>query len=137
MDKNDFMKAARILKKGDLREARNFAAILDSDPRDYLLSMMDGLRQKNPTATRVPERKRTKLIQNGERKKNPRVRYADIAGPSVAEFKTVYAVHLAGQPSMNAMAYFTTKKNAVDTAQFLADETGKQVKVTRIQIAFN
>ena len=94
-------------------------------------------RKRNPTATRSPERKRTKLIQNGERKKNPRVRYADIAGPSVAEFKTVYAVHLAGQPSMNAMAYFTTKKNAVDTAQFLADETGKQVKVTRIQIAFN
>lgn len=94
-------------------------------------------RRSNPTATRAPARNRTKLMSNGERKKNPRVRYADIAGPSVAEFKTVYAVHLAGQPSMNAMAYFTTKKNAVDTAQFLADETGKQVKVTRIQIAFN
>ena len=46
MDKNDFMKAARILKKGDLKAARNFAATLDSDPRDYLLSMMDDLNEE-------------------------------------------------------------------------------------------
>lgn len=117
MDKNDFMKAARILKKGDLREARNFAATLDSDPRDYLLSMMDGLRQNNPTATRAPERKRTKLIQNGERKKNPVLK----TFPAYDNFRFKVETSKDGVNFKNPVG-FPTKISAINYAKMLAEE---------------
>jgi len=40
IDKNDMMKVASMLKKGDMKGAEKYTMSLDSDPRDFLLSKM-------------------------------------------------------------------------------------------------
>lgn len=45
MDKKDLMKVASLLKQGKKKEAIKFASDLDSDPRDYVIHMMDGLKE--------------------------------------------------------------------------------------------
>ena len=40
LDTDDFMKVARMVRNGDINDARKFASTLDTDPRDRLLSML-------------------------------------------------------------------------------------------------
>lgn len=68
------------------------------------------------------------------RRGNP-VKYRDIA-KGVAPGRVQYAVHMPDRPSYHAIAYFTKKADAVDTAQELSDRTGKPVAVTRVQVQF-
>jgi hypothetical protein len=68
------------------------------------------------------------------RRGNP-VKYRDIA-KGVAPGRVQYAVHMPDRPSYHAIAYFTKKADAVDTAQELSDRTGKPVAVTRVQVHF-
>lgn len=71
-------------------------------------------------------------------KKNPvaKIKYTDRAKELRSDAKTAYAVHLAAQPSYNAIAYYSKKADALEVAQEAADRTGKQLAVTRIQIYF-
>jgi len=68
------------------------------------------------------------------RRGNP-VKYRDIA-KDVAPGRVQYAVHMPDRPSYHAIAYFTKKADAVDTAQELSDRTGQPVAVTRVQVHF-
>jgi hypothetical protein len=68
------------------------------------------------------------------RRVNP-VKYRDIA-KDVAPGRVQYAVHMPDRPSYHAIAYFTKKADAVDTAQELSDRTGQPVAVTRVQVHF-
>ena len=74
-------------------------------------------RQVNPTATRSPERKRTKLIQNGERKKNPVVK----TFPAYGEFRFIVETSKDGVKFKNP-AGFPRKIEAINYAKFLAEE---------------
>ena len=68
------------------------------------------------------------------RRGNP-VKYRDIT-KDVAPGRVQYAVHMPDRPSYHAIAYFTKKADAVDTAQELSDRTGQPVAVTRVQVHF-
>jgi hypothetical protein len=68
------------------------------------------------------------------RRGNP-VKYRDIA-KDVAPGRVQYAVHMPDRPSYHAIAYFTKKADAVETAQELSDRTGQPVAVTRVQVHF-
>lgn len=138
----DFMKVTRA---GGVAKGEPYNDVYAENLRD-LFRNVTGMetslgtmgRRSNPTATRAPARSRTKLMSNGERKKNPqkRIRVADIAGTSVPEFKVAYSVHLADRPSFHAMSYFTKKSDAVEAAQEVADRTGLKMAVSRVQIHF-
>lgn len=86
------------------------------------LKFYDGGRMTNPTKPAA------------SRRGNP-VKYRDIA-KGVAPGRVQYAVHMPDRPSYHAIAYFTKKADAVDTAQELSDRLGKPVAVTRVQVHF-
>lgn len=85
-----------------------------------------------------PQKQAVAIALNEERagkvKRNP-VKYRDIA-KGAPPARVQYAVHMPDRPSYHAMAYFTRKADAVETAQEVSDRTGKPVAVTRVQVHF-
>ena len=75
-------------------------------------------RRRNPTATRSPERKRTKLIQNGERKKNPMAPAVKVSSDSMFKY-AVEAKRMLGSAGsvFETIAAFQTKAQAQDYAK--------------------
>jgi hypothetical protein len=79
--------------------------------------------------------RRTNPAKHEESRRGNPVKYREIA-EGVAPSRVQYAVHMPDRPSYHAIAYFTKKADAVDTAQELSDRTGKPVAVTRVQVQF-
>lgn len=92
--------------------------------RIYMVDAVKEVRKTNPATG--SKKSRTKL--------NP-VQYRDIA-KDVPPARVQYAVHLADRPSYQAMSYFTKKADALEVAQEVADRTGKQIAVSRVQVHF-
>lgn len=93
-----------------------------------------GAFKKAGAKKRMTTRKANPVKPAASRRVNP-VKYRDIA-KGVAPRRVQYAVHMPDRPSYHAIAYFTKKADAVDTAQELSDRTGKPVAVTRVQVQF-
>lgn len=74
-------------------------------------------RKRNPTATRAPARKRTQLVSNGERKKNPVVK----TFPAYADFRFKVETSKDGVKFMNPVG-FPRKINAINYAKMLAEK---------------
>jgi len=93
-----------------------------------------GAFKKTGAKKRTTTRKANPVKPAASRRGNP-VKYRDIA-KDVAPGRVQYAVHMPDRPSYHAIAYFTKKADAVDTAQELSDRTGQPVAVTRVQVHF-
>ena len=93
----------------------------------FMLTGVEGVQiVPRPNPATGSKKSRTKL--------NP-VQYRDIA-KDVPPARVQYAVHLADRPSYQAMSYFTKKADALEVAQEVADRTGKQIAVSRVQVHF-
>ena len=75
-------------------------------------------RKRNPMATRAPSRKRTQLVQNGERKKNPMAPAVKVSSDSMFKY-AVEAKRMLGSAGsvFETIAAFHTKQQAQDYAK--------------------
>lgn len=89
--------------------------------------------KKNPIVliSDTPKKAARKTV----RKANP-VKYANIARELKKDERIGYSVHRQSVPSWHAIAWFTTKKDAIEVAQEVADRTGVPMAVSRVQTRF-
>lgn len=75
-------------------------------------------RKRNPTATRAPARSRTKLMSNGERKKNPMAPAVSVSSDSMFKYAVEAKRSLGSVGSVfETIAAFHTKAQAQDYAK--------------------
>jgi co-chaperonin GroES (HSP10) len=86
LDTKDFMKAAGMVRKGDMTGARKLASTLDTDPRDKLLGMLkhDMDEAQDPKAEKYPLVSRVDKAVDKNGKVDPSDKYLSVRRQAVA-----------------------------------------------------